>query len=221
MHFLFFYNYRTFSWAHGCWIKDYISQPPIGVAMWQVVANRRRAEWCVPILGHTPKGKDHIFPFSLLPPDGWTAMWWWLSEQSSQTTRWKPCVKDGNQALEVAGGPEPAKSSYLWHEADMDCCLVKPHSGCKRNTQRFIVSYFFEIEKFHVCCSSWSKMGKFTDALLRLPPSVLVFTIINTTAVVLILYSHCFKEVKEYEHESQQQNRSSKCKTFVHLRILS
>lgn len=119
MYFLFFSNYRTFSWPHVCWIKDHISQPPLSVAMWlEFWPMGGEPKWCVRILGHTLKSKAHklSYPFPFLRVGYWCDGGHWDSHLRPQDG--SHVLRMTNKTLEAAWGPDPAKPSYLWHKTE-------------------------------------------------------------------------------------------------------
>lgn len=137
-----------------------------------------------------------LFPFLL----GGMLMWQWLLGQSSQSTRWK--LRMVNKTSEAAGGSDPAKTPYLWHEAE-ECIslLFKPlylWVSCDGSLICIITEIIggilwglpfvlFELGKFHVCSRSWSKIGKTHRCSPWLPPSVSVSTIITTVVLVITM----------------------------------
>lgn len=117
MYFLF-YNHRALSGAHGCWMKDHISQPPLSVVMWL-----SSGQWevrgdvckfwdiCIKKRKTNPR---FLFPFLLVG----MSVWWRLLEQSLRWHNGSRVLRMAEETLEAAWGPDPAMPSYLWYKTE-------------------------------------------------------------------------------------------------------
>lgn len=209
---------RAFNWAHGCWMKDHISQPPLDVTMWLSSGQwEMRSDVCKFWDICIKKRNTNSPSFS---PSCWLEHWCdggcWDNHLRSQEGSHVSIM--ANKTSEAAWGPDPAKPSYLWHETEKlislwlkslylwvpcDGSLIYISQwGYKRNTSRSIASFFLSLGNPMSALSLALKQGK-----LRYFPVTSSFCVsvhhYYYCCCCCCYHYYCFKYTRGYEHEQQ------------------